>query len=207
MTDLSGINTLASPNGLFVAGVVPDDDHWIVILSPAEPNFWPYLKGQPEYSDGQPDPIDRWSVRVIGEMAQALDGEAILPHHGPPYAPFYTWALASGQFWASPVMLLVHAKAGLFGSMRGAIRLRGKVDMPAAQRPCDSCAGKPCLTACPPRALTGEGYDVPSCHAHLDTATGRDCFEGGCLVRRACPVGQDRRSAEQSAHHMRHFHR
>ncbi|HSG37185.1 MAG TPA: ferredoxin [Paracoccaceae bacterium] len=207
MTDLSGITTLASPNGLFVAGVVPDDDHSIVILSPAEPDFWPHLKGQPEYSDGQPDPIDRWSVRVIGEMAQALGGEAILPHHGPPYAPFYTWALASGRFWASPVMLLVHAEAGLFASMRGAIRLRGKVDMPAAQRPCDSCAGKPCLAACPAGALTGEGYDVPSCHAHLDTAAGRDCFEGGCLVRRACPVGQGRRSAEQSAHHMRHFHK
>ncbi len=69
MTDLSGITALAGPHGLFVAGVVPDGAQSIVILSPAEPDFWPHLKRQPEYADGQPDPIDRWSVRVIGEMA------------------------------------------------------------------------------------------------------------------------------------------
>jgi epoxyqueuosine reductase len=207
MIALTGITALARRNGLFVAGVVPDGDQSIVILSPAEPDFWPHLKVQPEYSDGQPDPVDRWSVRVIGEMAEALGGAAILPHHGPPYAPFYSWALASGRFWASPVKLLVHAEAGLFASMRGAIRIKGRIDLPAAARPCDSCKGKPCLTACPAHALTGEGYDVPACHAHLDDAAGRACFEGGCLVRRACPIGQGRRSAEQSAHHMRHFHK
>ena len=48
MTDLAGITALASLNGLFVAGVVPDGDQSIVILSPAEPDFWPHLKGQPE---------------------------------------------------------------------------------------------------------------------------------------------------------------
>jgi len=207
MTDLAGIIALANPNGLFVAGVVPEGEESIVILSPAESDFWPHLKRQPEYADGQPDPIDRWSVRVIGEIAEALGGEAILPHHGPPYAPFYSWALASGRFWASPVMLLVHAEAGLFASMRGAIRLKGTITLPAAARPCDSCNGKPCLSACHARALTGEGYDVPACHAHLDTAAGKECFVGGCLVRRACPIGQGRRSGEQSAHHMRHFHK
>jgi hypothetical protein len=83
------------------------------------------------------------------------------------------------------------------------------VDLPAPPaRPCDSCAAKPCLTACPVAALTGAGYDVPRCHAHLDQPEGVPCMSGGCLVRRACPASQPyARMPVQSAYHMRQFHR
>jgi epoxyqueuosine reductase QueG len=93
-------------------------------------------------------------------------------------------------------------------SFRGALALKERMALPAATaRPCDECA-KPCLTACPAGALTGAGYDVPACHAFLDTADGGDCMNGGCLVRRACPVSQSyARIPEQSAYHMGQFHR
>jgi hypothetical protein len=55
-------------------------------------------------------------------------------------------------------------------------------------------------------ALKGSGYDLATCHAFLDTGPGGDCMGRGCAVRRACPVGQDRRMAAQSAFHMADFH-
>jgi hypothetical protein len=186
---------------------LPRGTRTLVLLGPAQPGFWPHLQTQPEW--GGPDPVDRWSRRVIGRLACDLGGKALFPFGGPPYQPFYSWAIRSGAVWESPVKLLVHAEQGLFVSFRGALALREVLDLaPPPPRPCDTCDTKPCLTACPTQALTGEGYDVPACHAWLDRPEGRRCMEGGCLVRATCPVSQGHaRMAEQSAYHMRQFHR
>ena len=186
----------------------PAGTRTLLLLGPAEPGFWPHLTAQPEWQDGQPDPVDRWSRRVIGQLACDLGAKALFPFGGPPYHPFYRWALRTGRVWESPVRLLVHAGQGLMVSFRGALALKDVVAVPpAAPRPCDGCAA-PCLTACPAGALTENGYDVPRCHALLDQPAGNDCMTGGCLVRRACPVTQAyARLPEQSAYHMGQFHK
>ena len=141
-------------------------------------------------------------------IADEFGGEALFPFGGPPWHPFISWALASGQVFSSPVTLLVHPVMGLWCSFRGAIALPVALDLPKAEHPCDSCIDKPCLTACPPRALTADGYDIPACHAFLNTTAGEICLNGGCRVRKACPVSQSYgRVEQQSAHHMRHFHK
>ena len=58
------------------------------------------------------------------------------------------------------------------------------------ESPCLSCAEKPCLTACPVGAFTGEGYDVGACAAYLSTDDGKACLEDGCRARGACPLGE-----------------
>jgi hypothetical protein len=45
-----------------------------------------------EFRDGRPDPIDRWSRRVIGHMACDLGAKALFPFGGPPWHPFIAWA-------------------------------------------------------------------------------------------------------------------
>lgn len=184
----------------------PAGTRTLLLLGPKEPGFWAYLKSQAEW--GGPDPVDRWSRRVIGRIACDLGAKALFPFGGPPYHPFYQWALRTGRVWDSPVRLLVHSGQGLMVSFRGALALKEAVDVPPpAAKPCEGCAA-PCLTACPAGALTGAGYDVPACHAWLDRAEGAECLSGGCLVRRACPVSQSyARLPEQSAYHMRQFHR
>jgi epoxyqueuosine reductase len=184
----------------------PAGTRTLVLLGPQEPGFWPHLQVQPEW--GGPDPVDRWSRRVIGRIACDLGAKALFPFGGPPYHPFYKWALRTGRVWDSPVRLLVHSGQGLMVSFRGALALKEVVDVPpAVPRPCDGCAA-PCLTACPAGALTGAGYDVPACHAWLNKAEGAACLTGGCHVRRACPVSQSyARLPEQSAYHMGQFHR
>lgn len=180
----------------------------LVLLGPDEPRFWPPFTRSPEYLDGAPDPLDRWSKRVAGELAAAFGGEAVFPYDGPPYAPFLHWAARGGQAWVSPVGLLVDAQAGLWISYRAALALPALLDLPPAPEPvCDTCADRPCAGACPVGALApGGGYDVAACKAHLATPEGADCRQEGCRVRRACPVSaRFGREPAQSAFHMRAF--
>ena len=211
---LDDVAALALPHRLAILGgfhadkdpALPKGTRTVLMLGPGS-GFWPHLAAQPEW-DGKPDPVDRWSRRVIGGMACDLAAKALFPFGGPPWHPFYHWAIRTGRSHESPVRLLVHDAQGLMVSFRGALALKQALDLPAPPPPpCDTCTDKPCLTACAPRALTGAGYDVPACHAYLDTAAGQDCRSRGCAVRRACPVSQSYdRMREQSAWHMARFH-
>lgn len=211
--DLREIESLAAKDGLCVFGALhpeasehlPDWCQTLVLLGPA-PEFWAGFITSPEWLDHKPDPMDRWSERVIGDLAESLKGQAVFPFGGPPFLPFFTWALQSGAAWQSPVNLLVHAKAGLMVSYRGAICLREDLELPdPAISPCEACH-QPCLGACAPRALTAEGYDVARCKATLNAEKHHENKLLGCSVRRACPVSQSyARMEAQSAYHMRIF--
>jgi hypothetical protein len=201
------------PHGLAVLGAfhpesgdgVPGGCGTLVMAGPDGPAFWDVFQDSAEFAGGAADPLNRWSERVLGGVAETLGAEALFPFGGPPWLPFIGWAKRTGRAWGSPVGLLVHEDAGLFVSYRGALALRERVALPEpGVAPCPACA-KPCLSACPVGALTGEGYDVPACKAFIATKAGRGCLERGCAVRRACPVGAGLRPEAQSAFHMAAF--
>lgn len=186
---------------------LPEGTGTLLLLGPAEPGFWPHLTAQPEWEDGAPDPVDRWSWRVIRALAADLGGTALFPFGGPPFLPFIGWALDSGWVRQSPVGLLVRADTGLWVSFRGALALPERIVLPEPPpAPCPACVAQPCRTACPVGALTEAGYDVAACRAFLATPEGTPCLTGGCRVRTACPAGRAHgRLAAQSAYHMGQF--
>ncbi|MEJ6404083.1 ferredoxin [Yoonia sp. 2307UL14-13] len=192
------------PHGLRVLGECTDGDDALTLIGPDEPAFWPIFRGSPEYAESAPDPLDRWSARVLGAVADTVGGTPIFPFGGPPYAPFQRWAVATGRAWPSPIGFLVHEEIGMFASYRGAIRHRGSAKIGTGDRPCDTCTGQPCLSACPVDAFA-DGYDVDRCKAHLHSREGRTCRMRGCLARHACPIGQGRRLPAQAAFHMEAF--
>ncbi|MEL6690754.1 MAG: ferredoxin [Pseudomonadota bacterium] len=169
----------------------------MLLLSPAS-SFWGIFTDSPEYCDGEAHPMDRWSARVITEIAANVDAEPVFPFGDPP-APFFTWAQESGRAWPSPVHLLVGADMGLNVSYRGGLKFQARLERMEAARPCDTCA-QPCLSACPVGALTAEGYDVPTCKAYLQSTPDAPCLEHGCAVRRACPVSQLQAPAHAQFH-------
>lgn len=186
-------------------GEVPDYQT-LILLGPSEPGFWEHFTATPEYGDGAPDPMNRWSERVIGGMAADLGAIALFPFGGPPWQPFTDWARRSGRAWPSPVGLLVHDTAGLMVSYRGALAFAARLALPeAGASPCNTCTDQPCRNACPVDALRPDSYDVPACKADLDRP-GNDCRARGCAARRACPVSQRYgRQDAQSAFHMGYF--
>ncbi|WP_170351657.1 ferredoxin [Ruegeria atlantica] len=182
-------------------------DGGTLILLGAGKSFWPTLKSAPEWPGDHP--VDRWSTRVVGQLARDLGAEAHFPFGGPPYAPFIDWALKSGRTFSSPVGALVHDTVGMMISYRGALHFTEEFIIPEVPgtSPCINCPA-PCTQTCPVGALNSQNfYDVGACHAHLSTAAGQTCMTGGCLARLSCPLSEGAgREAEQSAHHMKAFH-
>ena len=109
----------------------------------------------------------------------------------------------------SPLGLNIHPTYGLWHAYRAALLFPVAFDLPtpsAGAHPCESCAGRPCLSACPVSAFDGKSYDVPACFKHIATPDGTPCMTQGCLARHACPVGQGFAYASaQAEFHMRAF--
>ena len=179
----------------------------LLLLGPREPGFWPYFTETPEWQDGTPNPVDRWSSRAVTALATAFDAQPFFPFTGPPYQPFFKWAERSERCHQSPINLLVHDTAGLFISFRGALGLVTRIDLPPPPpNPCDSCEDRPCLTTCPVGALSEGAYDVITCRKGIGDNDPGECLTRGCAARRACPLSRAYGRLEaQSAYHMRIF--
>ena len=170
---------------------------------------WPAFAASPESSDGRANPLDRWSRRVIGELAAEFGAAALYPFEGPPWLPFQRWAMKAEPVHRSALGMLIHPDWGLWHSYRGALAFAERLALPKRVErpsPCDACAAKPCLSACPAGAFTLERYDVGACAAHIRRPAGKECIEFGCRAREACPIGADHRFERgQASFHMRAF--
>ena len=223
------LESALAPHGLRVrGGWVPTASDVLPLLSGSQSavvvwmvgqvgsECWSAFSASPFFSDGLPDPMDRWSKSIGDALAQELDGVALYPSDGPPYHPFQQWSQRAEPLQTSPLMLQIHPEYGLWHACRFALLLPQYVAQDAsviARRAgladadlCLNCNGQPCLGACPVRAFTPGRYDVDSCAVHLQSADGQPCTQTGCLARRACPVAaQYRYSAAHAAFHMAAF--
>lgn len=152
--------------------------------------------------------LDRWSERVLGELAARLGARAVFPFLRP-YLPFQRWAMRAEACHRSPLGLLIHPDYGLWHGYRGALLFAAALSLPPPDvraSPCAGCADRPCLSACPVDAFDAAGYDVAACAQHLAQAPESPCMNGGCVARHACPVGREYRYApDQARFHMRAF--
>lgn len=211
----SRIDAAAQAVGLIIYGALhprsgPVTGGTLILLGAAGA-FWPELTDAPEWRDGAPDPVDRWSTRIINDLAQRFGATVYVPFSGPPYAPFVDWALASGRAFTSPSQFLVHDQVGLMISYRGALHLEDEIHIPQPpleRSPCFTCTTFACVSTCPVQAMVDGGpYKVEDCHNYLETKEGTACLEQGCVARRSCPLSDGaERTPAQSAHHMRYFH-
>jgi ferredoxin len=182
----------------------------VVLLGGVGGSLWPVFSNSAEFLDGEAHGLDRWSRRVIGELASALGATALYPFEGPPYLPFQRWARRAEPLWPSPMGALIHPRYGLWHAYRGALAFpelpAGLPPREALANPCESCEAKPCMTTCPVGAIGSEGYDVSRCVRHISLPDGTDCMSQSCRARRACPVGREYLyETAQSRFHMEAF--
>jgi hypothetical protein len=176
----------------------------VLLIGNAGPAMWRAFE---PHIDGAPNPLDRWTRRVIEPIARKSGARAIFPF-GEPHWPFQRWARRAEFLHPSPLGMLIHPEYGLWHAWRAALLFDDRLELPARREtpsPCDSCAGKPCLSACPVGAFSQEGYAVDLCAGHL-SGPAADCLVVGCRARNACPAGEGWRYPEpQLRFHMSAF--
>lgn len=181
----------------------------VVMVGHVGRSMWPAFVASGYLSHDAAHPLDDWSRAVLTEIAAEVGAGVVMASDGPPHAPIQRWAMRSESVHSSPLGLLIHPEFGLWHGWRGALLLADRWALPArgeAPSPCETCADRPCLGACPVSAFSAEGYDVPRCRAHLTLPDGERCLTAGCLARAACPVGGGHAYLEaQTRFHMAAF--
>lgn len=185
---------------------LPDATQFVILIGNAGPDmFRRFAKVR-----GPADSLDEWTRGVVDPLAQDLDATALYPFDTPPH-PFLTWARRGGGGHTSPLGLNIHPTYGLWHAYRAALLFPVAFDLPpmsAGQSPCQTCADKPCLSACPVQAFDGTSYDVAACGQHILDHAGQDCMTDGCMARLACPVGRGfTYEPMQMKFHMKAFQR
>ena len=181
-----------TPLGWFSPGRddrVPEGTRFVILIGNAGPQMFRRFARE---RDPVHDLMDDWCREVIGRLARDLDARAVYPFDKPPL-PFLSWARRAKAGHVSPLGLNIHTTYGLWHAFRAALLFPVEFDLPSLSpgaHPCESCDGKPCLSACPVDAFSGTNYDVPRCIDHIASPAGADCMANGCLARRACPVGR-----------------
>ncbi len=217
-TTIEDIDRLLAGTGLFVRGAfhpVSEDGvrpladgraaATVVLVGNAGKEMWTaFRRDVPEL--GGKDPLDTWVDAHLERAAANLGAEIVFATRKP-WPPIQRWAMKAGGVHQSPIGILIHAEYGLFHVYRGALLFAERLALPvapaAAASPCDSCAKKPCLTACPADAFQPGRFDMHACVGHVESPKGKACTTGGCLARRACPVGRVHAYVpEEGAFHM-----
>ena len=180
----------------------------VVLIGNVGPEFWESA-GPAVGKIAEANPLDRWVVKQVGDLATSFGAEVVFPFGGPPHWPFQRWAQRAEAVAPSPIGILIHPDYGLWHAYRAALLFASRLDLPVRVErpvPCISCGDKPCLTTCPVGAFQPTGYAVATCVAHVGTSAGADCASHGCAARRACPVGRPYTyPVEESRFHMRAF--
>jgi epoxyqueuosine reductase QueG len=197
-----------TPLGWFEANAgdnVPGNARFVILVGNAGPDMFRRFARE---RDPARDSLDDWTRDTVTVLARSLDANAVFPFEQPPL-PFLTWARRGGAGHVSPLGLNIHPTYGLWHAYRAALLFPVVFDLPrfsAGSPPCETCAGKPCLSACPVGAFDGSGYAVDTCASHIAQPGGMDCMARGCLARHACPVGQGFAYTQaQAQFHMKAF--
>lgn len=195
----------AAAGSLTAEGLLPGARGALVAGS-GGPTFFGLFAGSAEAADGAPDPLDRYTRRVIERAA----GEALGPLgvrravHFPfgtsPIVPFQRLGRAAGLGGPGPLGLQIHPTYGAWWAYRALVVVDRA--LPARSPPGDGCAGcpAPCLAACPGAAVARSGFVVAACHAHRLIAP--PC-RLSCAARIACVRGPEHRYTDaELAFHM-----
>ncbi len=163
----------------------------LVLVGHSGSSFWPHFESfLSDYSG--PDPLDTWTRQVIEPVAETFRCTPLYPFDKP-WWPFQQWIALCEGLKPSPLGILIHPEYGLWHGYRAALAFQRVITLPPApvhSHPCDDCADRPCVTACPANAVSDSPFGVAACRAFLSGQESTACMPQGCLSRDACPIGR-----------------
>jgi epoxyqueuosine reductase QueG len=184
---------------------VPGEARFVILIGNAGPDMFRRFARERRPSDS----LDAWTRETVDLLAADLNATALYPFDAAPPYPFLTWARRAKAGHVSPLGLNIHPQYGLWHAYRAALAFPVAFDLPpvsAGAHPCEACAEKPCLSACPVSAFDGRSYDVKACAVHIASDPQQLCMTAGCKARLACPVGaRFEYEPMQKQFHMRAF--
>ena len=178
-----------------------------VIVGSGGPAFFDLFERAPEAADGAPNPLDRYTARVVTRAARAaLEPVGVahaiaFPFDARPLIPFQRLGRAAGLGGPGPLGLQIHPRFGPWWAYRALVVLDRP--LPPAPPSGDGCAGcpAPCVAACPAGAVARNGFQVAACHARRLVA---EPCRLSCDARIACVRGPEHRYRDvELAFHMR----
>lgn len=177
----------------------------LILFGHAGRRLWDRVQAEPARSD---HPIDDYSMRIVeGWIAQAVADARfrfVYPRGLPErrHVGLQRLGTLAGWHHPSPFMVGIDAKWGSWFAYRAAILTDTRLPASPAQdhgHPCTGCRARPCLDACPARALDAGQMDMLACHRQRLTDDSPCAL--ACLARQACPVGAEHRYEQSQIRH------
>jgi hypothetical protein len=177
----------------------------LILFGNGGPTFWRAFK---HHCPAGEHPVDAFSRQVVSEfMARRFPelGFCFL-YPGASVVPLQSLGQLAGWHHESPMKVGINDTWGLWYAYRALILvdavLPSSLPVPSTS-PCAVCHDKPCVAACPPRALEQHALRLERCiDFRLQEAS---ACSHQCLARWACPVAPEQRyDAEQVQYHYGH---
>ncbi len=173
----------------------------LILIGNAGPTLWRAL--QADGARGS-DPIDEFSLRTVAAWfaAQCPGHRHTVLYPGERPVGLQALGRLAGWHHAPPFKVGILPYWGSWFGYRVALLADSALPATApltVDSPCERCANRPCVTACPARAMADGEFSLERCVAHRRQPAS-PC-RSACLARDACPVGRAQRYDDA---HMRH---
>ena len=213
MLSAQGLNMLAilsadmlpAPLGptLQEAGIQLQDYSSLILIGHSGNAMWKRLCAQ---SGQAQNPVDEFSISCAELFVEKyLDGcEHVVLYPGELPVPLQQLGTIAGWHHRSPLGLGINSAYGPWFGYRVALLVRANLPVMVdrlGESPCEQCADKPCISACPVHALSDS--ELPNISICVDYRLQKQSpCEQQCLARMACPVGTEFRYCDEQLNYF-----
>lgn len=150
------------------------------------------------------DPIDDFSVRAVRRWlaAQASGRSYEIVYPGERLVGLQSLGECAGWHFASPFMVGINERWGTWFAYRVAVLANTDFEPTRpvpGESPCTACRPRPCVSACPGKAIEDSGFNLADCVRYRlrpDSAC-----QTTCMARLACPVRAEHRYDDEQIRH------
>ena len=150
------------------------------------------------------DPIDDFSVREVRRWlaAQASGRSYEIVYPGERLVGLQSLGECAGWHFASPFMVGINERWGTWFAYRVAVLADTDFEPTRpvpGESPCTACRPRPCVSACPGKAIEDSGFNLADCVRYRLRAD--SACQTTCMARLACPVRAEHRYDDEQIRH------